>query len=412
MVAPLFFVKEIYMDDTFKGLRKIHPTLTVDKSEVPVFVPSGPKVNISEDTANLFKEFPPVIHDNGPITIEEVQAAKSIKLPTLEKILADMSDENIGKGLINIFDDCKEEQEVSDMMAMPETAEEFIRTYSFPDAEEQYGNDDLIQLSYVHTMIKHYFSETIPDTVEDYIRNHMFVDDKHYNGLDNGLLMMQVPYVYEMINTYFRKVETESKEEETMEPKEMPATVEEFIEERSFPDTEGRYTAENLMTVSSVKEMICHYFSTRNTNLSADDFVAAINVNIDNLVAKMEEENKPEDLLVKTSLLFTKRFINEFVETAVVKTADTEEEFNLATAKLSDTVSMMISEDYKERFKAEYYQLLIRYSALERMCLNWDHGELNFTPTCPRSTYDLQLRAMNDYLSVLEARAKIEDIKL
>ena len=41
----------------------------------------------------------------------------------------------------------------------------------------------------------------------------------------------------------------------------------------------------------------------------------------------------------------------------------------------------------------------------------WDKGELNFTPTCPRSTYDLQLHSMSEYLAVLEARAKMEGIE-
>ena len=35
--------------------------------------------------------------------------------------------------------------------------------------------------------------------------------------------------------------------------------------------------------------------------------------------------------------------------------------------KLADTVQMMVSEDYKERFKAEYYQLVVRRNALWRM---------------------------------------------
>lgn len=37
---------------------------------------------------------------------------------------------------------------------------------------------------------------------------------------------------------------------------------------------------------------------------------------------------------------------------------------------------------------------------------------LNFTPTCPRSLFDLQIRAMKDYLTVLEARAVIDGIDL
>lgn len=43
---------------------------------------------------------------------------------------------------------------------------------------------------------------------------------------------------------------------------------------------------------------------------------------------------------------------------------------------------------------------------------NWDKGELSFVPTCPRSTYDLQIKAMNDYKTILEARAAIENINI
>ena len=80
--------------------------------------------------------------------------------------------------------------------------------------------------------------------------------------------------------------------------------------------------------------------------------------------------------------------------------------------ELNYTVEMMISTDYKERFKAEYYQLKIRYSKLMKMLEQWDKNELDFTPDCPRGLYTLQVRAMHDYLAVLEARAKIEGIEL
>lgn len=80
--------------------------------------------------------------------------------------------------------------------------------------------------------------------------------------------------------------------------------------------------------------------------------------------------------------------------------------------ELKDTVDLMLSKDYKDRFKAEYYQLENRYNGLSKMIVNWDNNELSFTPTCPRATYDLQLRAMKDYLSILEIRAKIEGIEL
>ena len=80
--------------------------------------------------------------------------------------------------------------------------------------------------------------------------------------------------------------------------------------------------------------------------------------------------------------------------------------------KLADTVEMMNSVDYKERFKAEYAQLVIRYNGLRNMLEKWDNGTLEFKPTCPRSTYNLQIKAMTDYIAVLEARAVMEDVDL
>lgn len=77
---------------------------------------------------------------------------------------------------------------------------------------------------------------------------------------------------------------------------------------------------------------------------------------------------------------------------------------------LKDTIPMMLSNDYKERFKAEYNQVLIRYQKLKTMLHNWNSGSLNFEPTCPRSLYDLQIKSMQEYLTVLEARACIEEI--
>lgn len=79
---------------------------------------------------------------------------------------------------------------------------------------------------------------------------------------------------------------------------------------------------------------------------------------------------------------------------------------------LSDTVEMMNSVNYKERFIAEYNRLKIRFIGLMNMCGKWDRNELTFEPTCPRSTYELQLKAMRDYLVILEMRAVMERIKL
>ena len=80
--------------------------------------------------------------------------------------------------------------------------------------------------------------------------------------------------------------------------------------------------------------------------------------------------------------------------------------------ELKETIELMQSADYKDRFRAEYWQVADRCKKLKAMLEKWDKGELNFTPTCPRSTYNMQIKAMTDYIAVLEIRAVAEGIKL
>ncbi len=84
----------------------------------------------------------------------------------------------------------------------------------------------------------------------------------------------------------------------------------------------------------------------------------------------------------------------------------------LEITRLEETAEMMNSADYKERFKAEYYQTAIRYEKLAAMLKKWDNGTLEFSPTCPRSILNMQIRAMTDYIAVLEARAVMEGVEL
>lgn len=78
--------------------------------------------------------------------------------------------------------------------------------------------------------------------------------------------------------------------------------------------------------------------------------------------------------------------------------------------ELNETVELMQSPNYKDRFVAEYYQNKIRYDKLAAMLTNWDN--LKFIPTCPKSTYLLQLEYMEKYLAILELRAIAEGIVL
>lgn len=80
--------------------------------------------------------------------------------------------------------------------------------------------------------------------------------------------------------------------------------------------------------------------------------------------------------------------------------------------ELKDTIQQMLSEDYKDRFKAEYYQVKIRYDKLVDMLDRWDKGQLSFSPTCPRELLWRQVTVMEDYMDLLIERSIAEGIDL
>ena len=80
--------------------------------------------------------------------------------------------------------------------------------------------------------------------------------------------------------------------------------------------------------------------------------------------------------------------------------------------KLNETVEMMNSDDYKERFIAEYTQLKIRMEGLAGMLVKMENNTLSFTPKCSYDLLNGQLNAMNLYAEYLIERAEIENIDL
>lgn len=80
--------------------------------------------------------------------------------------------------------------------------------------------------------------------------------------------------------------------------------------------------------------------------------------------------------------------------------------------ELKDTVVMMGSSDYQERYKAEYYQLKIRVEKLAAMLEKYATGTLNFTPSCSYELLFEQLVYMRDYMQILEKRAEIEGVPM
>ena len=80
--------------------------------------------------------------------------------------------------------------------------------------------------------------------------------------------------------------------------------------------------------------------------------------------------------------------------------------------QLKDTVELMLSDDYKDRFKAEYYQTKIRYDKLHKMIVKYEARTLEFTPDTPIDILKKQAAAMGSYLYNLEVRAQIEGVQL
>lgn len=76
--------------------------------------------------------------------------------------------------------------------------------------------------------------------------------------------------------------------------------------------------------------------------------------------------------------------------------------------ELKDTIELMIHDEYKKRFVAEYVQLSIRIRKLKSV-LN-DYSEDKFD--CPYDLLHEQYIFMSQYKRILETRAELECITL
>lgn len=80
--------------------------------------------------------------------------------------------------------------------------------------------------------------------------------------------------------------------------------------------------------------------------------------------------------------------------------------------ELKDTIELMQSADYKDRFKAEYFQAVIRLQKLHAMLKKWEAGTLEFTPTSSKEALYGQYALMTGYIRILMDRAIEEGIEL
>ena len=116
-----------------------------------------------------------------------------------------------------------------------------------------------------------------------------------------------------------------------------------------------------------------------------------------------DEDPEREGYLVKYPDDYISWSPKEVFEEAYVRTENN---------KLSITAKGMNSKDFKDRFKAEYNQLVIRAQSLSNILEKMKNGTLEFTPKCSYEILNRQLEYMKDYKGVLEERASIEGINL
>ena len=80
--------------------------------------------------------------------------------------------------------------------------------------------------------------------------------------------------------------------------------------------------------------------------------------------------------------------------------------------ELIDTVNMMTSEDWKDRFKAEYLQTKIRYEKLHKLIVKREVGKIGFETPISLKSWINQAKYMGLYLYELEKQAAIHGIEL
>lgn len=73
---------------------------------------------------------------------------------------------------------------------------------------------------------------------------------------------------------------------------------------------------------------------------------------------------------------------------------------------------MAINDSYKDRMKAEYFELKDRTKKLGNVVLKYEAGTLDFEPDCPIHILKEQLYHMTEYLYILRLRGEIEGVLL
>ena len=119
------------------------------------------------------------------------------------------------------------------------------------------------------------------------------------------------------------------------------------------------------------------------------------------------------------SLSVMEGMVNDYIEDCCQEAVREalEEKREGGGAVLESTVKLMLSDDYKDRFKAEYQQTKIRYEKLKNFnakieAARKDPDQPMPPHDCPDAMLREQAEVMEKYLTILELRAEIEGVSL
>lgn len=143
-------------------------------------------------------------------------------------------------------------------------------------------------------------------------------------------------------------------------------------------------------------------------------FKANIFAQLSEIVEADSEKEVMDKIRKQESFEIKQEDLNVYPSSIEIRKIKEKKEKN--NMELKETVELMNSEDYKERFIAEYHQVKIRYEKLKNFC---NKIEVETMLGKEVTKYDCQLELLREqqkymglYLSILEKRALIENVVL
>lgn len=162
----------------------------------------------------------------------------------------------------------------------------------------------------------------------------------------------------------------------------------------------------------SRKENYC--FLIRSKNMAKYLFKSNIFAQLSEIVEADSEKEVWNKIRNRTSFEIKQKALQVYPASIEIRKIKEKKEKN--NMELKETVELMNSEDYKERFVAEYRQVKIRYEKLKNFCNKIEVetmlGKEVTKHDCPLELLREQQKYMGLYLFVLEKRALIENIVL